>query len=510
MLAIAVSATNVTKRGVVEQTHVYGETVGFKPVTFYQNPATLPIPNPSNDNYFAENAKLAAFEKPTYENERNKANTASQLNYTPNPVTTTQFQFLPQSAGIHSSNLNFKPSVQEQSGFSQTTPEIVKTSAQDYRQHYSSTPLRPNAGPTNQDASNYYPYPSSSQIVYGNQQIPNNPQYGFQSPSNQYQSETVVAPVQHSTSINHGIFNPVVPTLPVIHPTQTPLILGKYIFSNGKIIFNPLNSQTTPQLNTPPLPLYPKPQTAFNPAFNPYKALTKLTPPNPIAPNNFNYQQQHTKINIEPTKAPVKELEKESKENKKTEKEKDLEEEEDEEAENVKEESFEENDSDEVSDFKEDDDNNHHYYRKPYHSSHRYDDDEDESHERYEEDDDDHNEREHYFDDNKRGSSKHYHSKPKKYHKVEYKPYKQIESGDKYKFKESYSSKSKNGKPVKGFYKHFDDREPKTQYKAYKYSKSSEKPKIDIVESKESQNIPVIHKQKIYKEKWFVTKSHDM
>ncbi|KAK4876464.1 hypothetical protein RN001_012886 [Aquatica leii] len=120
----------------------------------------------------------------------------------------------------------------------------------------------------------------------------------------------------------------------------------------------------------------------------------------------------------------------------------------------------EDDDNEELENYEEDDEDD---YKT---SKYRYEDDEDDDdvRGRYRDDDD---------EDNTRSYSRNVRQKPRKY---------------------SYGNKYSSSK------------KPKSQYKSYRYSNYS-KPKKDTLESRQTENIPVIHKHNSFRqEKWIVTK----
>ncbi|CAH1156117.1 unnamed protein product [Phaedon cochleariae] len=154
-------------------------------------------------------------------------------------------------------------------------------------------------------------------------------------------------------------------------------------------------------------------------------------------------------------------------------------------------EDIEEEESEDKANYEEDDDEAEHYGTPEFE---KYFHDDEDDHEQYEhiENSDDEEE-----DDSDRGSTSFVPSRkfPKKYY---FKPEKKSEI--KYGPKNNVHPKYKSiQKPKK---------KQKMQYESYRYSKDSAK-YPEVIEGLQSKQIPVTHKQKILKEKWYLTKSSD-
>lgn len=284
-------------------------------------------------------------------------------------------------------------------------------------------------------------------------------------------SESVAAPVQHSALIRHGQNFAQVQFQPQHIQTQQ-YVPGKYLYVNGKILYQPNQPQQTHQnqFQRPVNFLYMHPQSGTQ-KFIPQAPLVR-----PMAYRRFHPPQPHQ---FQPITKPmnVPEVTEEQPEEEPAE----------ENAENKEEEEEVEESDDRGSEESDDDD---HYFSK-----YSFDEDDDD-HGNYREEDDD--------EDNERGSSR---AVPKK-HKKKGKPAKYSKSNN-YKFSENYSSSSKYDKAGKKG-KKTGKPTPKMHYKSVKYVKEGNtKPKFEKIEGKQSQNVPVVHKQKIFREKWFVTKSTD-
>lgn len=433
---------NKSKRGVVEQTQIYGEQPVYKTIGVYAEPSVAATA------YSNTSPKPSSYVKPVYEPSTDAVKVNAQIIY----------------------------------GYPTQDQAIV--------------------GATNNQQVHYSQPLPVAQILYA--PLPNS------SPVNLYhhQAETAITPVQHHTTIHH----------PQQQHPPAPYVLPKYVYQNPKILYHPNTQQPIvqnqyaqyqqqQQQHNPQYQqqnqhqVYPQTQPFHYqtlqyqkpvlPVVNSYKPVPKLlSPPSPIFPNAYSYQQFHARQPWKPVPepAPVKTNSNSNSNSKNLRNNKNDDDEAEDHEKQVSKDDEEEVNSEEH--YEEDDE------EKPYRSSrYRYDDD-DESHERFEEEDED--------EDSHRGSSKYYRSKPNKHHT---KPYK-YQSNDNYRFRESYKAKSKNGKPTKSYYKSYDDREPK---KGQRYTKTGGyKPKSESFEGKYSENVPVVHNKQVFQEKWFVTKSHDM
>ncbi|RZC14239.1 PAT1 domain containing protein [Asbolus verrucosus] len=358
-------------------------------------------------------------------------------------------------------------------------PEVPKqVAAQQVLYEFQQTPTN---AVSNVHVNQYY-----QPISHNNEESPNN-QYGYsgQNPQESQNggntgpaqfirnSGAVATPVQHSSFIRHGQNFAQVQ----FHPSSGPqhiqthqYVPGKYLYVNGKIIYQPNQNN------------YQKPGSYVSYAHPPSQQ--KLAQPyltHPMAYQRFHPPQVHQMQKItKPMSGP--EAAEEQDEEMATE----------EDNAPVKErEEIEETDEDEEkASYEEGDDGDEGHYFSKY----SFDDDEDRGN--YRDDDEE--------EDNERGSSR---SIPKKHHsKKAPKPHKYSKSNN-YKYSENYSSSSKFEKPMKKGKK--SGKSPsKMHYKSVKYSKQSI-PRSDKYEGKQSRNVPVVHKHKIFKEKWYVTKSTD-
>jgi hypothetical protein len=290
-------------------------------------------------------------------------------------------------------------------------------------------------------------------------------------------SESVATPVQHSSLIRHGQnfaqvqFQPL-PGAP--HHIQThQYVPGKYLYVNGKIIYQP-SPNPNHAFQRPVSFVYNHPQT------HTHKYITHPVI-RPMPYRRFHPPQPHQVQQI--TKPiPVPEVNEEQNEEDTAE----------EDNAQVKEEEVDEaEEGDDKASYEESDDDEDRYFSK-----YSFNDDDDEDHARYREEEED--------EDSERGSSR---NVPKKQKKKTAKPQKYSKSNN-FKYSENYSASSKFEKPGKKGKK--AGKVPKMHYKAVKYSKEGQgKPRIERIEGKQSQNVPIVHKQKIFKEKWYVTKSTD-
>lgn len=325
---------------------------------------------------------------------------------------------------------------------------------------------------------------SQSAIPTQHLTAPVNPAFVNQPPILQVepnQFSQIAAPVHHGAVIHHGqgyaklLYGPIT----VSHTTGSPLTShlntpGKYIYANGKIVFQPSNN-IYPGLTAPvrAQPLFP--QRGISPVTQ------KPFRPSPVTPTNHNrFQvQQQQQQPIKAAEAPVRE---------------EVEDEDTESKSDVKEDE-EEGDADDHSSYEEDDDDSHY-------SRYRFDEDEEEddrAHYREEEEED---------DDNTRSYSRNIRKKPKKYAVSESKPSSRYHKNDQSKYKEGYKTRSKY--EYKFPNESSSKKAPKGQYKTYKYYKSSNNPKgkKEVIEGRQSQDVPIVHKQKMFhQEKWLVTKN---
>lgn len=310
---------------------------------------------------------------------------------------------------------------------------------------------------------------------------------------NQYSaSETVVTPIQHSAYTNHGQnyahvnYHPLYNIQPH-HVQSQHFVPGKYFYVNGRIVYQP-----TPALqqNQQKLPLK---------YGNTYQPQQKLMPPpvqRPASYSRFVPPQRHEMQSITspitpapPTKAPapVQAVE------------------EDDEEENA---SLQENEDD-VEEAEEDDERPKYQQeddeaeedgeRNPVFGRYKFDEDEDlEERERYREDD----EAEEEDDDSRGGSSKYVSKKTRKSPKKKNGKSGKYNNKDNYSYSEGYSTSSKYEYPSK---KKKNGKKGVKSQKSVRYAKGT-KPQI---EGRYSENIPITHKHKIFKEKWYVTKKTD-
>lgn len=302
-------------------------------------------------------------------------------------------------------------------------------------------------------------------------------------------SETIVSPVQHSHVIrnhNHHLTGPRVHPLYNVQPTYQ--IPKKYAYVNGKIIYDPSSFQ----IQQPPLQTAPNffnNQQTFHPQqlnrqqlinyHNRYTSRPKLAPPvvhqMPVNLPTITKLQPPKMQSIDTPSQPPPNRERHNEGNREEEKpvvEEEVSEEEIEEKSRHQEEEY---------DPYEDD--------RPFNEKYSFEY-EDGDHLKEEEEDDRRDGAEEESDSN-RGSSRHRYvtSKVKKYPKKKYRPAKKSEHyySSKYEYPDKYHPKKKNHK---------------MHYKGYKYSKNFEDPDAGF-----SENVPVIHKQKLFKEKWYVSKS---
>ena len=305
-------------------------------------------------------------------------------------------------------------------------------------------------------------------------------------------SETVATPVQHSALVRHGQNFAQVQYHPLPQHVQThQYIPGKLLYVNGKITY-PSGQQNGFQQHQAFQQQHQQQQNGFQPQQNgfqpqqrpsflythPQAGTHKFVPPPLVTRNAYRRFQAPEPQQILPITKPmsVPAVNEDQKEEPEVE--------EEENAPN-KEEEEEENEENDEESYEEDDEDDR------YFNKYGFDDDD---HNNYREDDE---------EDNERGSSK---PVPKKHKKVT-KPNKYNKS-DGYKYSESYSTSSKYEKPMRKGKKIMKN--PKVQVKTVKGSKGDH-PRFrnEKIEGKQSRNIPVVHKQKIFKEKWYVTKSTD-
>ncbi|KAG5890119.1 hypothetical protein JTB14_027786 [Gonioctena quinquepunctata] len=158
----------------------------------------------------------------------------------------------------------------------------------------------------------------------------------------------------------------------------------------------------------------------------------------------------------------------------------------------VEEKPIEENKDEDTEESYYDHDEDSENYEAPSHE--KYFDDEEDDHLSFRDHDDIEEDEE---EDSNRGSTRYVSSKVKKYPKKFYKPEKgEIIYGSRYEYPEKKNSKDSGKK------------QHSMRYKSYKFSKDSGRyPKSEGIEGRQSQHVPVTHKQKIFKEKWYLSKS---
>lgn len=335
------------------------------------------------------------------------------------------------------------------------------------------------------------------------------PIFQNQSPNIQT-SETIVSPVQHSHVIrNHNHHFPGQKVHPLFNVQSTYQIPKKYAYVNGKIIYDPTNFhlQQAP-LQQAPLQQSPLQQAPFQTTPNFFHSAQtfhpqhlqkqqlinfhnrliprpNLSPPavpqnsvNPPAITKFNPPKMHA-IDV-PSHAPVNAQKSNQNVKKRKEDPKPVSEEEEPEEETEENSPY----NEEEDDHYEDERPFHEKYSLDYEDGDHYDLKEDEYNSKEEPDED---------TDSKRGSSRvrYVTTKARKHPKKKYRPGKKSEV--------YYSSKYES--PDR-YYPKKTDKKHKVQYKEYKYSKNSDDPDVGYSES-----IPVLHKQKLFKEKWYVSKS---
>ncbi|XP_060530089.1 probable serine/threonine-protein kinase fhkB [Cylas formicarius] len=347
-------------------------------------------------------------------------------------------------------------------------------------------------------------------------------------------SETIVSPVQHNQFTNHGqntgtfsYYNPLQNQYQQSQyvPNSQKYTPGKYLYFNGKIVYQPNqvgqpqaqkqqgpnlaflhNQQKVPMINfanRQPAQNYSATHAAVNSVPNVGVRPKMLPPPNlpPITYNRFQApsEQQHQQIN-KPSAAPPQRQE---------EHEEEPENNEEESSENEYDENDEERSDDSEEDkekYEEDDDGDDDHHRFKYYNFENDDDDHEDryyrpktrKHRYHYRDDDDEEDK-----DNQRGSSK-YSSKsyPRSHKNVN--GGKMAGTSEKFGWRENYSTSSEYKSPKE--FKKSNKAKPKGEYRETKYTKKSGKPRGEAIEGRHSEHIPVTHKQKVYKERWYVTK----
>ncbi|CAH0555799.1 unnamed protein product [Brassicogethes aeneus] len=336
-------------------------------------------------------------------------------------------------------------------------------------------------------------------------------------------AETVVSPVQHSSLVNHAQnyaqvnYHPlysVQPTHNVQHHGGHPYVPSRYLYVNGKIVYQPVHQphqQQNAQRNhfyhhphhqhQPSLPLYQNRQQQNIPLVN-HRPVQKLTPP-PVSFSNFHpparSEMQRITNPVTPKSVEVEENQ-------------EVEEDDKEEVRDDKEEEVEENDDDddrrsnlEEGEEAEEDDEKHDKYHHLFGKYSFENEDDEDDHQGYRTREEANEEEEEDDEDNDRRSSKHVSSKTKKPNK---KSLKKSKSNDKdnYSYSEAYMTSSKyEQKPKKS--KNAKSK-PKRYYRKVKNSSDSRgKPKYEAIEGKSSQQVPITHEHKFVKEKFYITKS---
>lgn len=304
-------------------------------------------------------------------------------------------------------------------------------------------------------------------------------------------SESIVSPVHHSNVIRNHQHFPGQKNHPLFNVQPTYQIPKKYTYVNGKIIYDP----STFQLQQAPLqaapnffhsaqvfpPQHLQKQQLFNYPNRPVPR-PNLTPPAvqqiPTDIPSITKFQTPKMQTIDTPSSPPPNNEKSKHSRRK-------------------------GDKDEEKPVVEDEEPEEEYEEKSSYQEEEYEpyDDDKPLNERYSFDDEDSDHLEEYNDrdeseedsDNNRGSSKtrYVTTKVKKYPKKKYRPGKKSElhNSGKYEYPERHHPKQNNKKQ-------------KLHYKGYKYSKNVEDPEFG-----HSETVPVVHKQKLFKEKWFVSKS---
>ncbi|XP_023029634.2 uncharacterized protein [Leptinotarsa decemlineata] len=297
-------------------------------------------------------------------------------------------------------------------------------------------------------------------------------------------SETIVTPVQHGHLVQNNLqpFNSF-----KLHPLYNvqPQYAGpkKYIYVNGRFIYDPNtphfqnpqtfyhSSQQFPQRQ--PIVNYNHPgvprQNLVPPSAHPLLTQSRFQPPP---------KSQQQPINIPSTAPPNTGRQQKKPEHR--EEEKPVEE-------NKEEEDKEENNEENEEYYQHEDDSDN--YEGPERERYSFDDDDEDHHLSLRDHDDIEDDDE---DDSNRGSTRHV-TKVNKYPKKFYKSGKKDEIiyGSRYEYPEK---KHPRGSAKK----------QSMRYKSYKYSKDSDQ---EGIEGKQSQHVPVTHKQKIFKEKWYLSKS---
>ncbi|XP_050310867.1 histone H3.v1-like [Anthonomus grandis grandis] len=551
----ALQPTNKTKRTTVnDQIYSHGDA---KAVLFYmENPRPVELPelqasasNQGIRNFYPAPSKplaLVSVQQPiqVFEQDNPKQVAEQQVLY--------EFQQTPTNAvsNVHVKQL-FQPSNQDM-----TTP-IPNIQGQ-------ATDPFPVTQPI---ASGYISSPSNFQTQQKHF-APQSSLVGINSPNS---AATIVSPVHHSVYTNHGLGsaqsfnsyqNPFLTETPQQFQSGTNKAPGKYIYLNGKIVYNPVHiipqSKLTPNSvyhkgvyhNQQKLPLlsnnlpnnfklnqaqaqsglnkdFTVPTSPAQPQFGPnnnnrdfsHRAAVKqpsekLTPPAylpPITKQNAGFKAPKKLHPIDKPSQPIKEDVQEEREE-----EGEQEEEEQPEREEEREEELEDDDEEDAATENEEE----------RESPESYSEEETYGYERFPfDDDDDDDERDHYFKPTKYRKNKHHHHEEDHEHQHEddhedqeehsrhHQPSKRkhrnppkYDDRDSFGFHEGYSSNSKykyakkNGKLTKGD-------KPSGKFKKVKYSKVGQgKPKVEHIEGKFSENIPVTHKAKIYKERWYVSK----
>lgn len=310
-------------------------------------------------------------------------------------------------------------------------------------------------------------------------------------------SETIVSPVQHNHIIrNHNHhFTPPKPH-PLYNFQPTYHIPKKYAYVNGKIIYDPnaFQIQHNPLQTTPNYlhsaqtfhPQHLQKQQLIN-YHNRHIPRPNLTPPAiqqlPQIPTGLPAITKFQPPKLQPIDTPSQPLSYKDKPQQHKKKENSHEEK------PVNENEEFEDDSEENSPYNDEEHESYEDDEKPFSEKYSFDE-EDSDHVSYRDeeeldgdDDDD--------DDSKRGSTRTRYVKTKKYPKKKYRQGKKSELY--YSGKYEYPDKQN---PKKNTKRH------KMHYKGYKIYKN-----VDDPEAGFSENVPVVHKQKVLKEKWFVSKS---
>lgn len=385
------------------------------------------------------------------------------------------------------------------------------------------------------------------------------------------------APVYQSsrspTTLQHFSPSPTQPTQSSFFSTtqqfpneHNPFSHGRYLYTNGKIVYHPSGvpsipaSQSTPypgniikhpaisyQNHYKPLASSVKPLTPSPTSYTKNQKKVETTPTPSVSPINYynNYVTKKlapTTTVAPPTVAPVKEVttvkqQEQKQPQKQEEEEEDDEEEEEEEKPSVIEEEDEEEEEeeederplryryyDDEDDDEDDEDEGHRKYVPKYYKSKFLG---------YNMEDDDAEEDEEDDDDNNREQSKQVKQKtkkPKKYYQgdVYLKPTKEKNKYEnaKYfvfldplkedakraysdmipKYSKKYASYKKPQKKRKSRKSGKAPKEPQMEYSVYKYSKVEPQAE-DVIEGRFSENVPVIHTKKVFKKQWLVTKT---